>query len=286
MKILGTGLSGLVGSRIVELLKTSYNFESSVVDITDKENIQNKIKNSDAEIILHLAAKTNVDGCEEEKDLEKESEAWKINVSGTESVARASLESGKKLIYVSTDFVFDGEKDGPYIEEDVPNPVNFYAKTKYEGEKKVQEVCQDFLIVRIAYPYRANFERTDFMRAILGRLKDNKPIAGIVDHIFTPTFVDDVAVGLDVLIKNDARGIYHLAGGSSLSPHEASLKIAEVFNLDKSLISKTTRGEYFMGKARRPFKLALKNDRIEELGVSTRSFEEGLKAVKEQLKLT
>jgi len=285
MKILGTGLRGLVGSRIVELLNTSYEFEFSDTDITDKEEIQKKIKDSGAEIVLHLAAKTDVDGCEKEKESAQNSDAWKINVEGAENVAKGCLAVGKKIIYISTDFVFDGQNpsEGGYTEEDIPNPVNFYAKTKYEAEKRISEICSDFLIVRIAYPYRASFERTDFMRAILKRLKEKQQVTAVVDHVFMPTFIDDVAFALDILIKNNSQGIFHAVGGQALTPYEAAVLIAKEFDLDASLISETTRAEFFKDRAPRPFKVVLKNDKIGRLGVEMKSFEEGLVQVKSQL---
>lgn len=110
MKILGTGLNGLVGSRIVELLKDKYEFEnlslSTGVDITDRNIVLEKIKSSDAEVVLHLAAKTDVDGCELDKPLGEKGEAWKINVKGTQNIADGCLKFNKKLIYISTDFAF------------------------------------------------------------------------------------------------------------------------------------------------------------------------------------
>lgn len=278
MKILGTGLSGLVGSRIVELLKNRYELEASEVDITDRDRIVEKIRNSSASIVLHLAAKTDVDGCERDR-----SAAWAVNVNGTKNVAEACLETDKKLIYISTDFVFDGEKTSEYIEEDTPNPINWYAKTKYEGEKIVQTLSCPWIIARIAYPYRANFERNDFARAILKRLQDQKAVAGVTDHKFSPTFVDDITNALDALIKSESTGIFHVVGSQSLSPYDAAVKIAKTFDLDKSLISKTTREEYFKNRAKRPFQLRLRNDKIQRLGVKMRGFEEGLQEVKRQM---
>src|SRR3989344_7835855 len=174
MKILGTGLRGLVGWRVVELLQDRYEFEYSDIDLTDREEIGNKIKSSSAQIVLHLAAKTDVDGCEKDKVLGENGDAWKINVVGTKNVADACLETNKKLIYISTDFVFDGEKES-YTEEDIPNPINWYAETKYEGERIVQSLSNPWIILRIAYPYRASFTKNDFFRAILGRLQKGEP---------------------------------------------------------------------------------------------------------------
>ena len=142
MKILGTGLDGLVGSRIIELLSGKHEFEnlslSTGADITDRNAILQKIKNSDAQIMLHLAAKTDVDGCELDKPLGEKGDAWKINVFGTQNVVDGCSESNKKIIYISTDFVFDGTKEA-YSEEDAPNPVNWYGQTKFLGEMEVKK---------------------------------------------------------------------------------------------------------------------------------------------------
>jgi dTDP-4-dehydrorhamnose reductase len=291
MKILGTGLTGLVGSRIVELLKDKYEFEnlsrSSGVDISDKNQVLEKIKNSDAQIVLHLAAKTDVDECEKDKLLGQNGEAWKINVEGTSNVANACSEANKKLIYISTDFVFDGANppvDG-YSEEDTPNPINFYAQTKYEGEKIIQSLKTPWIIVRIAYPYRANFIKKDFFRAILGNLREGRLVTAVTDHIFSPTFIDDIASGLDVLISSNSQGIFHVVGSQSLTPFSAANLIAYEFKLDKSKIKETKRSEFFGNRAPRPFQLALKNAKIAKLGVNMRTFEEGMREIKSQINL-
>jgi dTDP-4-dehydrorhamnose reductase len=286
MKILGTGLTGLVGSRIVELLADKYEFEnlsrSSGTDILDKNLVSEKIKASDAQIILHLAAKTDVDGCEKDKVLGQEGEAWEINVEGTRNVAEACLNANKKLIYISTDFVFDGEKNS-YSEGDIPNPSNWYAQTKYEGEKIVQNLKNPWIIARIAYPYRANFKKTDFFRAILNRLKNNQTVVAVTDHIFTPTYIDDIVFALDKLIENNSQGIFHIVGSQNLTPFDAANLIADKFNLDKSKIGKTTRSEFFNNRATRPFQLSLKNDKITKLGVRMRTFKEGIGEILKQV---
>ena len=287
MKILGTGFNGLVGSRVIELLRDKYEFEtisrSSGVDITNQDQISSAIENSDAEIVIHAAAKTNVDGCETDKNDGQNGEAWIMNVNGTENVAKACSTFNKKLIYLSTDFVFDGEKEEGYIEEDGPNPINWYGTTKLEGENIVQRMATPWLILRLAFPYRAQFTKLDFMRAIKERLESNQPIKGITDHICTPTFIDDFARALDILIQNNSTGIYHVAGEQSLTPYHAALEIAHAFELNTSLISEISREEYFKNKAPRPFRLALKNDKIERLGVIMKPFDEGLQEVKRQL---
>src|SRR4030067_229935 len=162
MRIIGTGLTGLLGSRIVELL-TDYQFQNlsrvTGVDITSKDQVSSAIANSSSSLVLHLAAFTDVDGAEKEKDLKEQSLVWKINVEGTKNVLEACEKSNKKIIYFSTDMVFPGTKEVPekYTEEDKTGAIGFYAKTKEEAEKLIEKATCPWLIIRPAYPYRSNF---------------------------------------------------------------------------------------------------------------------------------
>jgi dTDP-4-dehydrorhamnose reductase len=283
-KIFATGSTGLVGSRIVELLKDKYLFKDlsfdTGVDITNPDTLDIIRQDKEHEIVLHLAAKADVDGCEEDKDLGTEGAAYKSNVVGTQNVVDACKEGNKKIIYISTDFVFDGENppaDG-YKEEDATHPLNWYAETKYKGEEVVKNSGLPFLIARISYPYRKEFAgKKDFVRAIADRLANKQQVIAVTDHIFNPTFIDDIAYALGKLIETDSTGIFHVVGSQSLSPYDAALLIAEHFGYDESLISKTTRAEFFKDRALRPFNLQLNNDKIKRLGVTMRTFEEGLK---------
>jgi dTDP-4-dehydrorhamnose reductase len=289
-KIFGIGISGLVGSRIQSLLQDKYVFDNLSLDtgvnITDASTLDVIRRDTEHPIVLHLAAKADVDGCEKDKELGEEGAAYQINVKGTENVVNACREGNKKIIYISTDFVFDGENtpEGGYTEEDKPNPIGWYAETKYKGEEVVKNSGLPFLIVRIAYPYlKEEFPlKKDFVHAILGRLKNNQPITGVTDHLMSPTFLDDIAKALDVLIEKNQTGIFHVVGSEFISPYDAAMKMADLFGLDKSLISKTTREEYFKGKAPRPFNLSLNNDRIKKLGVHMRTFTQGLMSLIEE----
>ena len=305
MKILATGLTGLVGSRFTELLSDFYEFEGvsrkTGVDITDKSSVAQKITSSDAEIVLHLAAKTDVDGCEEDEETDdkflklknpedqewiKRKTAWVMNVFGTQNIVEACKKNNKKLIYVSTDFVFDGNKSlgEGYTEDDVQNPLNWYGESKYEGEKIVMNSGLDCIIARLAYPYRANFDnKNDFFRIILQKLKEGQKLNMVTDHVMTPTFVDDFVYAIDSLIKTKSRGIFHTVGNQFISPFEAAILIAKKFNLDDGLITQTSRAQYFKDKAQRPFFLGLKNDKIEKMGIKMKTFEDGLEEIKNQL---
>lgn len=300
-KILGTGLNGLVGSRIIELLQDKYEFEnisrSTGVDVTNQAQVYTAISSSYAPVVIHLTAKTDVDGCERDKETDiltaKEegsgqelfkdtSTAWAINVVGAKNIVDACKRTNKKLIYFSTDFVFDGQKPtgDTYDESDTPNPLNWYGLTKYKGEDIVLNSGIPYAIIRLAYPYGHVFEKKkDFVQAILSRFQKGESVSGITDHLFVPTFIDDIAMALDVIISSNVEGVYHAVGSQALSPCEASLSIARIFGYSESLVQKTTREEYFKNRALRPYNLTLKNDRIKRLGVPMRTFEEGLKEI-------
>jgi len=138
--------------------------------------------------------------------------------------------------------------------------------------------------MRIAYPYRAQSEKKDFFRAMLSRLENGYGISAVTDHVMTPTFIDDIAHALDVLIQKNAEGLFHVVGGEHLSPFEAALSIGKTFKLNSNLITKTTREEYFKTNAPRPFKLALGNAKIGKLGIEMRSFTQGIEEIKRQTK--
>lgn len=246
-KVAITGPTGLVGSRIIELLGNDFTFiplTQEALDITDSKQVDQRFETLDADVFLHLAAYTNVDGAEKEKEV-----AEKINVSGTRNVYEAACGKNMQFIYVSTDFVFDGVNP-PFSEDSKPNPIGYYGQTKYEGEQLVKE---NAMIVRITYPYRKSYdERPDFVRSIKKLLAEGKTIAGITDSMITPTFIDDIAYGLKYLMNNYSPQIYHLVGSESMSPYDAFVQIAQTFGLDESLITKTTYDEFFAGKAKRP----------------------------------
>ena len=287
--IIGTGLSGLVGSRIVSLLNETYSFEDisrkTGTDITDADAVTERIAKSNSPVVLHMAAKTDVDGSEAEKDLGPESLAWKINVDGTQHIVEACKQTGKKIIYISTDMVFSGdlESNKKYTEEDLPNPANYYAQTKYEAEKIVQSSQIPYIILRIAYPYRADFEKKEYVRIFISLLSQEKPIKAVSDHYFTPTFIDDIAGALDVLIKQNATGVFHCVGDETVSPYIVAKNVAKEFGFREDLVTKTSRSEFFAGRAIRGFNLSLSNAKIKQLGVRLLSFSEGLQEVKKQI---
>ncbi len=285
--ILGTGISGLVGSRVQDLLADEFEFTdlslTTGVDITDSEQVFAAFKNSSAEIVVHMAAKADVDGCEDDKIYGEEGAAWTVNVIGTQNIIDAAKKFGKRLIYISTDFVFDGTKEF-YSEDDQVNPVNWYGYTKSEAEKIVQEANISYTILRLAYPYRATYpQKLDFVRKIIDTASKKEKIFALTDHVFTPTFIDDLASALRMFLQKDLTGIFHVVGSDSLTPRQAVAMILAKFGLQTDT-EEITRQVYFKKRAFRPFKLALKNDKITKLGIIMKRFDEGLEELKKQLK--
>ena len=291
MNILGTGLTGMVGSRVVELLTPEYLFENlsleTGVDITDAVSLEKRFAASDAPWVFHFAAYTDVQGAEKEKDLREQSTAWKVNVDATKSIVSLCKKYGKRLIYISTDYVFDGTKD-EYNEHDTPNPLSFYTETKYHGEEAVKALGDSGVIIRIGNPYRANSKevtpktKLDVVHRIRNRLAEHLPITSPTDQIFTCTFIDDLATAIDAIVKNNASGIFHVPSEKPIVTYDMMVLIARTFGLDEQLVGKTTYQEFFKGRAAIPQKAALRHDRIDALGVKLHTVEAGLVEVKKQ----
>jgi len=247
IKIAITGASGLIGSRIIELLYDKLTFipiSIEQMDITNKTQVNGVVSAIDFDFFLHLAGYTNVDGAEVNKKL-----AWRINVDGTYNVFTAVQKQKKKFIYISTDFVFDG-KIPPFTENNIPNPLSYYAKTKYEGEKIVNGHS---MIIRLSYPYRKDYPlKLDFVRSIKSMLAKNKPLSMVQNATMTPTFIDDIVYGIEYLVNHYTPEIFHLVGSDSLSPFQAAQFIASTFQLNKNLIKPISFSKYSINKALRP----------------------------------
>jgi len=273
IKIALTGAMGLVGSRLVELLNQEVEFvplSQTMMDITNKDQVFNVLKNTSFDIFLHLAAYTNVDGAEKEKEL-----AHKINVIGTKNVFEVVQQLKKKFIYISTDYIFDGNHP-PYFEDSQPNPISVYGQTKFGGEKVVGK---DGMIVRISYPYRALFEpKKDFFRTFKSYLEKEQTLKLVKDSQMTPTFIDDIAYGLKHLINNYSPEIFHVVGSDNLSPYECAKLVAKVFGLNPFLCQPTTYDEYFKDKAKRPLFAVMKSKKNNFFPMLT--FEQGLLEIK------
>lgn len=275
-KIAVTGASGLVGSRIIELLSEKFKFIPLSIrdmDITDKDSVHSYLKNISYDLILHLAAYTNVVGAETEKE-----KAFLINETGTKNLLEVVQTAKKEFIYISTDFVFDGNQP-PYEETSVPNPISVYGASKFAGE---QVVGKNGMIVRISYPYRGEFAvKKDIFRTLKSLLEMGKPLSMVKDSLMVPTFIDDIAYGLGYLMNSFSHDIFHLVGKEAMSPYTLAKTIARVFLLDENLITKTTYEKYFENKAKGPRYSDIRSSKNSFHPMH--SFEEGLYIIKNQL---
>lgn len=286
MKIIGFGLSGLVGTRVVQLLEPSFvirNFSRHEgLDITSAQDVEQVISANDADWVFHFAAFTNVDAAETDRINGSDGVVYKINVQGTRNIAASCRNHRKRLLYISTDFVFDGQKDF-YTETDNPDPISWYGMTKFLGEQEVRSVKGN-LIIRISYPYaRENPINTDFIHQIVKRLEADKPVVSPTDQIITPTYIDDLVPAISKLVVEDACGIYHVTGSAPYSAYEACGMIASSFGYDPDKIQKTTAMEYYSGKAQRPLHSFLKNDKITGLGLRMKTLIEGLALISKKV---
>lgn len=268
-----TGLDGLVGSRIRELLHDTFDFvnlHEKSMDITNKDSVNKAISKTEFDTFLHLAAFTNVDAAEENQET-----AYKVNVIGTQNVFNAVQDKGKKIMYMSTGFVFDGENP-PYYEDSEPHPISYYGETKYEGEKIIDGKG---IIIRIDYPYGGHVEyKKDIVESLIDLLQAKKPLSGVEDQILTPTFIDDIAQAVEHLALNIDSGLFHIVGADSLSGLDIIRTIGEVFDLDTSHIGSTSYEEFYKGKARRPQKSIMKSKKNTFTKMS--AFRDGLERLK------
>jgi dTDP-4-dehydrorhamnose reductase len=243
--IIGTGL---LGSRIVEMaseefeIVNTYNknpadLQSTVpyqLDITNQKMTFKLINKLNPDYIIHTAAHTGVDYCEVHR-----SEAYSVNVTGTRNVSEASDKVGAKLVYVSTDYVFDGAK-GRYREGDMTNPINYYGKTKLEGEQVVKTICEDWIIARTSVLYGWNPAKPNFATWAIDELIAGNRIRIVNDQFNSPTLADNLADMLIELIKRDEHGVFHTSGSERISRYGFVIKIAEIFDLDSGLIEPIT----------------------------------------------
>lgn len=233
------------------------NCKSYHLDITNRVDVTTLVQELNPEYIIHTAALTNVDQCERDKRL-----AWNINVEGTKHVAEIAQKVSVKLIYISTDYVFDGDK-GMYKEDAPTNPVDFYGETKLEGEKVVKGLS-DYIIVRPSVLYGWNPINVNFVTWVMQELKKGKGINIVKDQLNTPTLADNLAELILELIERDETGIFHISGSERINRYDFAIKIAEIFNLNKDLIKPIT-SDQLNWIAKRPQDSSLDTSKISRI---------------------
>lgn len=305
MKILITGANGLLGQKLVYLLKTKpeikvvatsrgenrlkdkSGYDFVTLDITDKSQTEKVISEVQPDVIINTAAMTNVDACEIQKE-----ECWKQNVTAVENIiegiSKLQIRNPKlqtHLVHLSTDFVFDGA-NGPYKEDDIPNPLAYYSQSKYEAEKLIQKSNIKWTIARtiIIYGVADEMSRSNIVLWAKSALEKGDPLKIVNDQWRMPTLAEDLAEGCYLIAKKGATGIYHLSGKDFMRIDELVERVADFFHLDKSIIS-TVSSDTLNQTAKRPPKTGFILDKaIRDLGYNPHSFEEGLAILSQQLK--
>lgn len=259
-KIAVTGAKGMLGKDFCLYLKeqgiSPIEWDLPEMDITDINRAVKQIIEAKPNIVCHFAAYTDVDGSESNK-----SKAYSINTLGTWTVAIACKEIGAKLLFISTDYVFNGKKDEGYIESDVPNPINYYGQTKYLAEKLVKDHLKSYYIVRTSWLYGINGK--NFVKTILALAKEKDIIEVVSDQIGSPTYTKDLCVPLFKIIQSEHYGIFHLTNKGICSWYKFALQIIRNAELTTQIVPITS--DHLNRAAKRPACSELINKRYIEL---------------------
>lgn len=296
--VLVTGSNGLLGQKITERLLETKQFNLiatskgrnrfpveagytyAEMDILDPENVKAVVEKYQPDAIIHTAAMTNVDTSEAEKE-----QAYLLNVEAVKTLVSLCEEHNIQLVHLSTDFIFDGA-NGPYDEVAAPNPLSYYGVTKLQAEEVIKNSTCRWAIMRtiLVYGIVSDMSRSNIVLWAKGALAQGNPINVVNDQWRMPTLAEDLADCCLLAIEKDARGVYNASGKDMMSIVELVRRVADYWQLDKSLI-KEISSESLNQSARRPVKTGFVLDKtIADLGYKPRSFAEGLALVDEQLR--
>lgn len=260
MKILVTGANGMLGQDLCPILEDA-DFIDEVLetdienlDITNEIQVKKVLKEKNPDIVIHCGAYTNVDKAETEKEL-----ATKINVNGTENLAKSCKSIGATLVLISTDYVFDGTKKEKYLPNDNPNPINVYGQTKFEAEQIVQRICKKYYIVRTSWLY--GHHGKNFVETMIKLAKENKPLKVVNDQIGSPTWTVALSEALvELLDEMPEYGIYHICGSGETSWYDFAKEIFKLSNIDANLTPCSS--EEYKVSAKRPKHSTLENNQV------------------------
>ena len=297
MKVLLTGSNGLLGQKLVKLfasneevtlLATSvgknrisntngYSYKS--LDITNKTEVENCIQEFQPDVVINTAAMTNVDACENDKE-----NCWKLNVDAVDYLIEACENVDAHLVHLSTDFVFDGE-EGPYREDDIPNPLSYYGDSKFEAEKRIQQSNIRWSIVRtiIVYGVGEEMSRSNIVLWAKEALEKGDPLTIVNDQFRSPTLAEDLAMGCWLIAKQKAYGIYHISGKDLMSVIDLVYRVADFYGYDKSIISPISSSTLNQAAKRPPKTGFILDKAIKDVNYTPHSFEEGLQILTDQL---
>ncbi|EOF9234339.1 MULTISPECIES: dTDP-4-dehydrorhamnose reductase [Klebsiella pneumoniae complex] len=285
MKILLTGSNGQLGSCFQDRVPSHWDIlptDSDTLDITNKDAVISIVDKFKPDVIVNAAAYTAVDKAEQDYEL-----ARLVNEVGPQNLAYAARLNGIRLVHVSTDYVFDGTSNEPYVESDPTNPLGVYGTTKLAGEKCVLETLEDSIILRTAWVFSEY--GNNFVKTMLRIAKDNSTIKVVNDQIGCPTYAGDIALAIIELINfNSVGGIYHYCGGKNISWCGFASKIFEYAQKSGVLINVPivigiSTSEY-PTPVKRPSYSVLNTSKIEKIGVLPSDWESALETIMVKLK--
>ena len=284
MRVAVIGSTGQLGTDLVEVLAKAGHYHvvplsHTNLDCTDSSSARKVLKKVHPDVVVNCAAFVRVDDCEEHTE-----EAFRINALGAFYVARACAEINALCVYISTDYVFDGEKGVPYTENDTPSPINVYGCSKLTGEYLVRQACPKWLIVRLASLFGkagARGKGGNFVETILAKAKAGRPLRVVNDIRMSPTYTVDATRSLECLLRNDDRGLIHLTNTGSCTWYEFARKALDLVDLDVDL--EPISSADYPTRARRPKDSSLVSIRLNGLfNCGLRPWQEALKAYLEE----
>jgi len=294
-KLLITGVNGLLGQKLLEQADSKFEisaidlheerfnkkikFEYRKLDLTDRRAVKEVILSYCPDYLINTAAMTDVDGCESQKE-----KCWKINVQAVDNLLHATRKIGTKIVHLSSDYIFNG-KNGPYSENSVPKPLGYYGKSKLASENLLIASELDYAIVRtmVLYGYGIKI-RPNFVTWLIEKLKQDEKVTIVTDQFGNPTLADDLATAIFKIIERKKWDLYHISGSELIDRYHFALKVADIFKLNKNLITTITTPE-LKQPALRPLKSGFIIDKAAaELGIEMSDVEEGLKKFKKQYK--
>lgn len=254
MKVLVTGYNGQLGYDVVKRLEANgiecKGTTRNDFKLTNKASVIEYINSYNPEVVVHCAAYTAVDKAEDEREL-----CFDINVNGTRYIAEACKEIGAKMVYISTDYVFDGKGNKPFEVTDTPNPINYYGQTKYEGELEVQKLLEQYFIIRISWVFGSN--GNNFVKTMLRLGRERSELNVVNDQFGSPTYTYDLSKLIVDMIYTEKYGVYHATNEGYCSWYEFAIVIFKIAGIDIKV--KPIKTEDYPMKAKRP-----KNSRLSE----------------------
>lgn len=263
MKYLITGGTGQLGYDIIKELinrneKDYLAPSSKKMDITNQKQVEKIILNYKPDIIFHCAAYTAVDKAEEDKE-----NCYNVNVNGTKNIVEVAKRINAKVVYISTDYVFDGTKKTEYETEDITNPINYYGYTKLLGEKEVQQL-NDYLIVRISWVFGENGK--NFVKTMLNLAETKTELSIVSDQIGSPTYTKDLSKLLLDMIENNKKGLFFATNEDFCSWYEFAEYIFKINNINIKLNKVLTKD--YKTLAKRPLNSKLSKNKLDEEGLT------------------